>query len=220
MQKAVALIFALATAAADPALACKELEKDQATTAAYLLQRQTYVVKRCVTCPEERRELMKVATVTTSPAPAQRWTVTLNGAPVDIEELYLRIDPAIAVSLAHLVGCQMPSDLPAQVSMKADATTAREVAALPAGLTPQKVHNVDPEYPALARQARIQGKVVLDAVIEKDGSVTNVRVVESPHPMLDEPAIVAVQRWRYKPILVGGAPIRARVTVTTTFGLK
>jgi len=220
MQKAVALIFALAAAAADPAQACKELEKDQASTAAYLLQRQAYVVKRCVACPDERRELVKVTTVTVSPAPAQRWTVILNGAPVDIEELYLRIDPAIAVSLAHLVRCMLPTDLPAQISMKADAADAQDVAPLPPGMTPQKIRHVDPEYPALARQARVQGKVVLDAVIEKDGSVTSVRVVESPHPMLDEPAIVAIQQWRYKPLLIDGAPIRARVRVTTTFGLK
>lgn len=174
MRKAVPLIFAVAVAAADPALACKELAKDQASAAAYLLQQQSYVVKRCVTCPEERREMVKVASVAVSPAPAQRWTVTLNGAPVDIEEVYL----------------------------------------------PQKIHHVNPEYPALARQARVQGKVVLDVVVDKDGNVTDFRVVESPHPMLDEAAILAVQQWRYKPILIDGVPTRARVRVTTTFGLK
>jgi TonB family protein len=219
MRKTVPLIFALAVVAADPALACKELAKDQASAAVYLLQQQSYVVKRCVSCPDERREMVKVGSVALSPAPAQRWTVTLNGAPVDIEEVYLRIDPTIAVSLAHLVRCTFPTDLPAQISMKSDAA-AQGVAGLPEGVTPQKIHHVNPEYPALARQARIQGKVILDAVIEKDGSVTDVRIVESPHPMLDEPSIAAVQQWRYKPILIDGVPTRARVTVTTTFGLK
>ena len=220
MRKAVPSILALAVVAADPALACKELAKDQASAAAYLLQHQSYVLKRCLACPEERREMVKVGAVTLSPAPAQRWTVTLNGAPVDVEELYLRIDPAMAVSLAHLVRCMMPADLPALLSMKAGSAAAQGVAELPEGLTPQRIHHVNPEYPALARQARVQGKVVLDAVIERDGSVNDVRIVESPHPMLDESSIVAVQQWRYKPILIDGAPARARVRVTTTFGLK
>jgi TonB family protein len=166
----------------------------------------------------ERRELVKVGKVALSPAPGQQWTVTLNGAPVDVEELYLRIDPDTTVSLAHLVRCRFPTDLPAVLSMK--AASPRGAVPLPQGVTAQKIHNVDPEYPVLARQARIQGKVVLEAVIETDGRVTDVRVVESPHPMLDEAAIAAVQQWRYKPVLINGVAVRVLVTTTTTFGLK
>lgn len=221
MRKAVPLVIATASLlAADPALACKELAKDQASAAAYLLQRQSYVVRKCGTCREDRRELVKVATVAVSPATGQQSTVTLNGTPVDVEELYLRIDPAAAVSLAHLVHCQFPTTLPALLSMKSEGTDFAGAADLPVGVVPEKVHHVNPVYPDLMRQGRMQGKVVLDAVVDKDGTVTNVLVVESPHPMLDEAAIEAVQQWRYKPILINGVPTRARVRVTTTFGLK
>lgn len=219
MRKAVALVFLIAGVAADPALACKELAKDQASAALYLLQGKSYVVKRCVLCRDARRELVKVAWAGLSPAPASQWTVTLNGTPVDVEEVYLRIDPETAISLAHLVRCRYPTILPALLSMKAGAADAQDVAMLPEGVIPQKVHHVRPEYPPLMRQGRVQGKVILEAIIEKDGRVTDVRIVESPHPMLDESAIDAVQQWRYKPILIDGKPTPARVTITTTFGL-
>lgn len=220
LRKVVSFVLATALLAADPALACKELAKDQASAALYLLQGHSYVVKKCLTCSDGRRELVKVATVALATASAQQWTVKLNGTPVDVEELYLRIEPATAVSLAHLVRCRFPTDLPALLSMSADPDAFQDAAAVPEGVTPQKVHHVEADYPAAARQARVQGKVVLDAVVEKDGSVTDVRIVESPHPMLDEAAIAAVQQWRYKPILIDGAPARVRVRVTTTFGLK
>ena len=60
------------------------------------------------------------------------------------------------------------------------------------------LHKVTPQYPPLARQARIQGSVVLQAVISKDGTIQGLRLV-SGHPMLAPAAIDAVKQWRYKP---------------------
>ena len=57
---------------------------------------------------------------------------------------------------------------------------------------------VQPSYPPLAKQARIQGTVVLQAVIGKDGSIQHLKAV-SGHPMLIQSAIDAVSRWKYKP---------------------
>ena len=78
---------------------------------------------------------------------------------------------------------------------------------------------VEPTYPPLARQAHIQGVVVLTALIDKDGSIQNLEVV-SGHPMLAPAAIEAVKQWRYKPFLLNGQPVAVETTVTVTFQLR
>jgi protein TonB len=78
---------------------------------------------------------------------------------------------------------------------------------------------VEPVYPPLARQAHIQGVVVLTALIDKEGSIQNLEVV-SGHPMLTPAAIEAVRQWRYKPFLLNGQPVGVETTVTVTFQLR
>ncbi len=73
-----------------------------------------------------------------------------------------------------------------------------------------------PVYPALARQARIQGSVVLHAIIDKDGKVAQLEVV-SGHPLLVQAALDAVKQWRYKPTLLNGDPVEVDTTITVTF---
>ena len=73
-----------------------------------------------------------------------------------------------------------------------------------------------PIYPALARQARIQGNVVLHAIIGKDGKVEQLEVV-SGHPLLVQAALQAVKQWRYKPTLLNGEPVEVDTTITVTF---
>jgi protein TonB len=80
------------------------------------------------------------------------------------------------------------------------------------------VHKVTPQYPALAKQARIQGSVVLHAVIGKDGKVQNLQVV-SGHPMLTQAAIQAVKEWRYKPYFLNGQPVEVDTNITVNFSL-
>ncbi|PYX92201.1 MAG: energy transducer TonB, partial [Acidobacteria bacterium] len=63
------------------------------------------------------------------------------------------------------------------------------------------IKKVQPSYPPLARQARIQGTVTLQAEISKDGTIENLRLM-SGHPMLAPAAIEAVKQWRYKPYLL------------------
>ncbi len=81
------------------------------------------------------------------------------------------------------------------------------------------IRKVEPLYPMLARQARIQGDVILNAVIAKDGTIQNLQVV-SGHPMLIQPALEAVQQWRYRPYLVSGEPVEVEVRITVTFRLS
>jgi protein TonB len=103
--------------------------------------------------------------------------------------------------------------------------------AVPKVATPQKVrvsqgvseglllHKVTPSYPPLAKQARIQGAVLLQATIGKDGSIQNLRV-QSGHPMLTQAAIDAVRQWKYKPYLLNGEAVEVETTVQVNFTLS
>ena len=73
-----------------------------------------------------------------------------------------------------------------------------------------------PAYPPLARQARIQGVVVLHAIIDKEGKVAQLEVV-SGHPLLVQSAIEAVRQWRYKPTQLNGEPVEVDTTIQVTF---
>jgi periplasmic protein TonB len=78
------------------------------------------------------------------------------------------------------------------------------------------VHRVAPQYPAQAKQARLQGTVVLQAVIGKDGSVTSVHALRG-NPVLTQAAIDAVKQWRYKPYALNGEPVEADTQISVTF---
>jgi protein TonB len=102
--------------------------------------------------------------------------------------------------------------------------------AVPKAATPQRVkvsqgvtsgllvRKVQPTYPPLAKQARISGAVVLQAVIGKDGTIQNLRAV-SGHPMLIQSAIDAVRQWKYKPYFLNGEPVEVDTQVTVNFTL-
>ena len=83
---------------------------------------------------------------------------------------------------------------------------------------PQKLKHVNPSYPAEARQARVQGVVILEALISVDGRVQDVKVLRSV-PMLDEPATEAVRQWVFTPTLLNGVPVPVIYTVTVNFAL-
>jgi len=73
-----------------------------------------------------------------------------------------------------------------------------------------------PVYPSLARQARIQGTVVLHAIIDKEGKVAQLEVI-SGHPLLVQSALDAVKQWRYKPTQLNGDPVEVDTTIQVTF---
>ena len=82
----------------------------------------------------------------------------------------------------------------------------------------QIVKKIAPEYPPLARQARIQGVVTLKAQLNKSGDVVNLQLI-SGHPMLAPAAIEAVKQWKYKPYLLNGEAVDVETTVTVNFTL-
>jgi protein TonB len=83
---------------------------------------------------------------------------------------------------------------------------------------PHKIKDVAPVYPQIAQISRIEGTVILDAVIGENGRVRDVRVVRS-FPMLDQAAVDAVRQWIYTPTLLNGEPVPVIMTVTVAFKL-
>jgi protein TonB len=81
------------------------------------------------------------------------------------------------------------------------------------------IHREEPTYPPLARSARVQGDVVLSAIIDGNGQIQNLTLV-SGHPMLVPAAIAAVKQWRYKPYLLNGQPVEVETTITVIFTLS
>lgn len=83
---------------------------------------------------------------------------------------------------------------------------------------PQRLHDVAPRYPTIARSAGIAGVVILEAVIAEDGTVRDVKVLRSV-PLLDQAAVDAVRQWRFTPTLLNGQAIPIVMTVTVAFTL-
>jgi TonB family protein len=84
---------------------------------------------------------------------------------------------------------------------------------------PTKVRDVKPVYPEEARQARVQGVVIVEATIDEAGKVSNVRILRSI-PLFDQAALDAVKQWEFTPTLVNGVPVPVIMTATVNFTLE
>ena len=84
---------------------------------------------------------------------------------------------------------------------------------------PKQIHRVDPKYPDLAREARVQGFVIIEAHVGVNGVVKDMKVLRSI-PLLDDAAREAVAQWRYQPLLLNGEPTEFLLTVTVKFNLR
>lgn len=89
------------------------------------------------------------------------------------------------------------------------------------GMTrPEILHQVQPRYSELARRAGVQGTVIVEAVIDEQGQVTNVRVLRGLPMNLDRAAVEAIQQWRFKPAMMGGHPVKIYYTLTVNFTIQ
>jgi periplasmic protein TonB len=176
-------------------------------------------------------------------APAARTRAGANAAaPSTPAEIFLRpsrrfpIDrpaagddgpPQVGVSGPYIPGASGPGS-PDGV-LESLGTAARPILpALPRAVAPpvrishmsegDLVHKILPTYPPLARSARIQGQVVLQAVISKQGIIENLRVLAG-HPMLAPAAIEAVSQWRYRPYVLNNEPVEVETQITVNFSL-
>ena len=84
---------------------------------------------------------------------------------------------------------------------------------------PRKLKDVQPIYPDIAKQARVQGVVIVECTISPRGKVTDVKVLRGV-PLLNQSAITAVRQWVYTPTLLNGVPVPVIMTVTVNFKLN
>jgi protein TonB len=117
-------------------------------------------------------------------------------------------------SMGGVIGSVL-SSVPVAAPKMAAPTRVRVSSGVSTGLL---VRKVPPVYPPLARQARIQGVVILQAQISKDGTIQNLQLI-SGHPMLAPAAIEAVKQWKYKPYLLNGEPVEVDTQVQVNFTL-
>jgi protein TonB len=101
---------------------------------------------------------------------------------------------------------------------KVQAAAPKKVAVSSGVMSGNRIGGENPQYPAIAKAARIQGVVVLQATISKNGTIENLRVLSGP-PMLQAAATAAVQGWRYKPYLLNGEPVEVETQVNVVFSL-
>jgi protein TonB len=86
-------------------------------------------------------------------------------------------------------------------------------------LEAQLISRVEPQYPSLALQARVEGAVILHAIISRDGRITSLEVI-SGHPFLVKAALDAVRQWRYRPTMLNGEPVEVDTTISVIFRLR
>jgi len=84
---------------------------------------------------------------------------------------------------------------------------------------PLLLNKVEPGYPEAARKARMEGVVIIEAIITAHGSVEEVKILKSVNPLLDASAQRAVSQWKYRPATLNGRAVRVYLTVTVTFNL-
>ena len=138
------------------------------------------------------------------------------GAELTIAPIDVPIDDGIVGGPIDLSGTVVSV---AAIEPPPPAVTAEPVRVGGAISPPQKLHHVAPDYPAIARSARVSGIVILEAILGVDGAVRDVTVLRSI-PLLDQAAVDAVRQWRFTPTLLNGVPVPVIMTVTVAFNLN
>ncbi|MGA9716918.1 MAG: M56 family metallopeptidase [Acidobacteriaceae bacterium] len=82
-----------------------------------------------------------------------------------------------------------------------------------------RISGDNPTYPPETKKKKIQGTVVIDATVSKEGAIEDLRVVKTPDPSLAESALKAVRTWRYRPYLRNGEPVEIETTINVTYNL-
>lgn len=84
---------------------------------------------------------------------------------------------------------------------------------------PALVERVEPVYPPAAAAMGLEGRVILEAIVDEDGRVVDLKVLRSGG-VFDRPALEAVRYWRYSPVLLNGRPVKFILTVVVSFALE
>jgi len=119
--------------------------------------------------------------------------------------------PSLTVTPGQIMPVSTPPPVSPIASQDGDSIRLTEDAARALA-----IHTVDPAYPQEARAQKLQGAVVLQAVIGPDGSVQDVKLVRG-YFVLAKAAITAVKQWRFRPSIVNGRPVEAHTVITVNF---
>jgi protein TonB len=165
---------------------------------------QTDIVNGELRTPTKIPQKVKMIQEDEAPPPSMAATGVVGGVPGGVP----------GGSMGGVIGSVL-SSTPVAVPKIATPQRVRVSSGVSTGLL---IRKVPPTYPPLARQARIQGVVVLQAQISKDGTIQNLQLI-SGHPMLAPAAIEAVKQWRYKPYLLNGEPVEVDTQVQVNFTL-
>lgn len=123
--------------------------------------------------------------------------------------------PGVLWGVPNSVGPVLPTSSVAPVLPQ--APLSRRISIVAEG---HVIYRVLPVYPPIAKQIGAQGPVVLQAIISREGTVENLRVVNSAHPLLNDAALDAVRQWRFRPYLLNGIPMEVEAQVTVNFILS
>jgi serine/threonine-protein kinase len=113
-----------------------------------------------------------------------------------------------------------PTDAPATSNEPPSAVTPSSLPPADIVTPPIRIRAISPEYPTVARAAALEGDVVVEAIVGADGKVSDVRVLQAVHPVLDEAARKAVQQYEYTPGRRNGIPESAVLRITVSFRLR
>jgi TonB family protein len=108
---------------------------------------------------------------------------------------------------------------PASTAGDGTATNAADRVVVASSATSVVTHSVTPNYPVLAKQMQVQGAVILQALIGKNGNIQNLRVLSGP-AILSEAAREAVKQWHFKPYLMAGQPVETEARITVNFTIS
>lgn len=131
-------------------------------------------------------------------------------------------EPIVAEEVEFIEDTDMPVDTDFFVGMPSGGPPIIDQGPMRVGgdiQSPEKIYNVDPVYPELARRARMEGFVILTAIIDKQGDVKEVEITRGLGLGLDVAALEAVRQWKYTPTFYNGRPVEVILTVTVVFQL-
>jgi TonB family protein len=133
-----------------------------------------------------------------------------------------RILIASACSILALATCTSALALHTELAANApiaDAGTPKAIHVESRIMAGQRLSGENPTYPPEARAKKIQGTVVLDAIIDKEGAIKDLHVTKTPSQLLSDSATKAVRTWRYRPYLLNGNSVEVQTTINVTYNL-
>jgi TonB family protein len=127
---------------------------------------------------------------------------------------------AVMASVLLMTTAAVVSMVGTHLTVRADTTAGKtQVLQVPSNVMAQRtVKKVVPKYPEAAKKARIQGTVVLNAKIGKDGTIESLKAVSGPK-VLQRSSLDAVRQWTYKPFLLSGNPVEVETTISVVYSL-